>query len=100
MCQKINQVDANGNRTGVWQKKYPNGKIRYTGVFNNGKEVGTFKFYKNSSNNFPHIIKEYAEGSNIASVKFYNLDGKLKTKKRRSLDLFLYQRKYFFRRIL
>ena len=78
--QKMNQLDATGNRVGVWEKKYPNGKLRYTGTFKNGKEIGVFKFYKNTSTNFPHIIKEYSEGSSIATVEFYNQDGVLKTK--------------------
>ena len=80
MSQQKNQLNANGERTGKWEKRYPNGKLRYTGAFNNGKEVGVFKFYKNSSNNFPHIVKEYHEGSDKATVKFYNYDGELKTK--------------------
>lgn len=80
MSQKINQVNKEGNRIGLWKKEYPNGKMRYTGTFNDGKEVGTFKFYKNTSSNLPHIVKEYVPGTNEAMVKFYNYDGKLKTK--------------------
>ena len=54
--QKINQLDANGKRTGLWEKKYPSGRLRYTGDFLAGKEVGTFKFYRNVSGNIAHII--------------------------------------------
>lgn len=80
ISQKKNQLDGNGERTGIWEKRYPNGKLRYTGAFSKGKEVGVFKFYKNSSNNFPHIIKEYKEDSGKAIVNFYNQDGVVKTK--------------------
>jgi len=79
VAQKVNQFDADGKRTGVWKKKYPNGKLRYTGSFLNGKEIGTFKFYENNSNNFPHITKEYKATSDTATVKFFNKDGDVKT---------------------
>lgn len=77
VAQKINQFDANGKRTGIWKKHYPNGKIRYEGQFKNGKEVGVFKFYENTASNQPHIVKEFT-GSDIATVKFYTPKGKLK----------------------
>ena len=41
-AQNFNKFDANGKRTGVWKKFYDNGKIRYSGVFKNGKEIGSF----------------------------------------------------------
>ena len=72
--QKINQLDGNGKKNGFWKKSYANGKIRYEGSFVNGKEVGTFKFYRNSSSGTPHIIKKYSLESNIASVQFFNVD--------------------------
>lgn len=40
-----NQNDSNGKRHGVWEKTYENGKTRYNGKFEHGKEVGLFKFY-------------------------------------------------------
>lgn len=80
LCQKVNQLDTVGKRTGIWKKNYPNGRIRYTGTFINGKEIGTFKFYKNTTSKLPSIVKEYSINSDSASVKFYNYDGKLKTK--------------------
>ena len=50
-AQKINQFDANGKRHGVWKKYYDDNKnkIRYSGEFKNGKEVGTFNFYEPNS---------------------------------------------------
>lgn len=78
VSQEINQLDENGKRTGIWKKYYDNGNLRYSGKFINGKEVGTFKFYKKRSN-VPQIVKEFSKASDTASVKFYNHLGVLKT---------------------
>ncbi|TYP96767.1 antitoxin component YwqK of YwqJK toxin-antitoxin module [Tenacibaculum adriaticum] len=78
ISQNVNKVDENGERIGVWRKYYENGKIRYTGNFKEGKEVGTFKFY-NKSSSFPSIIKEFSTSSDSAMVKFYTPKGKLKS---------------------
>ncbi len=70
-AQKINQVDANGKRTGVWRKYYENGDIRYRGQFKNGKEAGKFFFY-NQGSPYPSIIKTFSVASDTAVVEFYN----------------------------
>ncbi|MDY0781454.1 toxin-antitoxin system YwqK family antitoxin [Tenacibaculum sp. IB213877] len=77
-AQEVNQLDANGKRTGVWRKYHDNGKLRYTGQFENGKEIGTFKFYTKYSS-VPSIIKEYTVNSDTALVKFYTNKGRLKS---------------------
>ncbi len=76
--QKINQVNANGKRTGIWKKHYDNGDIRYKGQFKNGKEVGTFNFYKQGSP-YPVIVKVFSPTSDTATVKFYS-KSRVKTK--------------------
>ncbi|MEX6625895.1 toxin-antitoxin system YwqK family antitoxin [Tenacibaculum salmonis] len=76
-AQELNKIDANGNRIGAWKKLYANGKTRYTGQFENGKEVGVFKFYSITSSGTPISTKTYVNGT--ASVKFYNEFGKLKS---------------------
>ncbi|CAM1333595.1 toxin-antitoxin system YwqK family antitoxin [Tenacibaculum aestuariivivum] len=76
-AQNINKFDANGSRTGVWKKFYNNGKIRYTGKFKNGKEIGVFKFYAKTSSLQPAIVKTYV--NDTAFVKFYDEFGKLKS---------------------
>ena len=78
-AQKINRVDANGKRTGVWKKYYPNKRIRYTGQFENGKEVGVFKFYHITTSKHPIIIKTFFEESDSLFVQFYTLGGKIET---------------------
>jgi len=80
IAQKINQFDDNKQRTGVWEKKYANNKIRYSGAFRNGKEIGVFKFYDISSSQFPVIIKTYSNESSSVLVQFYSLKGKLQSK--------------------
>ncbi len=75
----VNQFDANGERHGVWRKYYNNDRIRYTGTFEHGKEVGVFKFYSASNSDNPTIIKEYGEGSELARVRFFTPEGKLES---------------------
>jgi antitoxin component YwqK of YwqJK toxin-antitoxin module len=78
-AQKINQFNANNQRTGVWKKYHPNKKIRYTGAFIDGKEIGVFKFYDSTSAEKPTIIKTFFKDSDSLFVKFYTLTGKIKS---------------------
>ena len=75
-----NQFDKNGKRHGVWKKYYNNGRVRYTGQFEHGKEKGTFKFYSAASSEFPVVVKEYNTHNNTASVKFYTEKGVIESK--------------------
>lgn len=77
--EKINQLNAKGKRTGVWQKRYNNGKIRYVGQFKNGKEIGVFKFYSALSSEHPVAIKTFEDHSNLAKVSFYTVKGILQS---------------------
>ena len=44
----INQRDKQGERHGLWIKKYNNAQVKYRGHFEHGQPVGTFKrFYPN-----------------------------------------------------
>ncbi|SDR88259.1 Antitoxin component YwqK of the YwqJK toxin-antitoxin module [Polaribacter sp. KT25b] len=79
-AQKINQFNENKQRTGTWIKYYSDDKIRYTGQFENGKEVGVFKFYDISSSKYPVIIKTYSKESQNVLVEFYTIKGKLQSK--------------------
>ena len=74
--KEINKFDENKKRTGIWKKYYNNGRVRYVGQFENGKEVGTFKYYDISTSKYPTIIKEYLPKSDSAKVKFFTLRGK------------------------
>jgi antitoxin component YwqK of YwqJK toxin-antitoxin module len=79
-AQKINQFNENKQRIGTWVKYYSDDKIRYTGQFENGKEIGVFKFYDISSSQFPVIIKTYSKNEAAVLVEFYTITGKLQSK--------------------
>ncbi len=78
--EKINQLDANGKRTGIWKKQYSNNKIRYQGQFEAGKEIGIFKFYSALSSQHPIAIKTFTKNTEIATVEFYTEKGILQSK--------------------
>ena len=79
-AQKTNQFNEKKQRTGVWIKYHPNNNIRYSGQFENGKEVADFKFYDISSSEFPISIKTYTKNQDAILVEFYSLKGKLQSK--------------------
>jgi antitoxin component YwqK of YwqJK toxin-antitoxin module len=78
--EKINQFDSEGNRTGVWRKEYSNGRIRYEGQFEAGKEVDVFKYFSELSSDFPILIKTYSKSSDIATAEFFTEKGVLQSK--------------------
>ncbi|WP_034259530.1 toxin-antitoxin system YwqK family antitoxin [Aequorivita capsosiphonis] len=74
----INQMDAQGERHGAWQKTYPGSKqVRYEGTFEHGKEVGEFKFYCADCKDKPSVIKIFNDKDAIADVKYFTAKGKL-----------------------
>lgn len=77
--EKTNQFNQKGERIGNWVKYYDNGNIRYQGQFENGKEVGVFKFYSMVSSEFPIIIKTFSKENSIAKVQFYSVLGVLES---------------------
>lgn len=73
--QAINQLNENSKRIGVWEKNYDTGSIRYSGEFENGKEIGTFKFYSMVSSDFPVATKTYSKTSDSVFVKYFTVNG-------------------------
>jgi len=65
-----NVVDSNGKKQGTWSKKYPNGNVRYTGEFENDKEVGEFKFF--DKNGKLVSTRTYSTPGGKAWCKMYN----------------------------
>jgi antitoxin component YwqK of YwqJK toxin-antitoxin module len=43
--EQFNQVDDQGLKKGAWQVTYPDGNLRYTGQFKEGKPFDVFKYY-------------------------------------------------------
>jgi antitoxin component YwqK of YwqJK toxin-antitoxin module len=41
----VNQTDGLGRKTGTWEGRYPDGQLRYTGQFKQGKPTGEFKYF-------------------------------------------------------
>jgi len=78
--EKINQFDANGKRTGAWEKYYNNNRIRYQGQFEAGKEIGIFNYYSALSSDHPTAIKTFTKNSNQANVQFFTEKGVLESK--------------------
>jgi len=76
-AQEFNNFDENGERHGPWRKYYEGTKqLRYEGVFEHGKEQGTFKFYNRKSGDQPSATKSYTSESTVLDVVFYQKDGK------------------------
>ena len=46
--ETVNQTDTNGKKTGVWETKHKNGKIKERGEYEDDKRVGEWKFYDKS----------------------------------------------------
>lgn len=71
--EELNAYDAQDKRHGVWKKYYPNSKqLRYTGEFEHGKEVGTFKFYCQDCGDQPDLVKEFEANSDRAFLSYYS----------------------------
>ena len=77
--EKINQFDAKGKRTGVWEKYYNNNRIRYQGQFEVGKEVGIFKYYSALSSDHPTAIKTFSKNRETATIQFFSEKGILES---------------------
>ena len=74
----VNQYDESGKRHGLWTKNYEGTDIlRYTGQFNHGKEIDTFKYYKvKNKKAVLSAIKVFNSQNNLAKVTFFASNGK------------------------
>ncbi len=77
--EKINQINAKGERVGIWKKYYANNRIRYQGQFENGKEIGVFKYFSIENSKQPIVIKTFSSNNHKANVKFYNKEAILES---------------------
>ena len=76
--QEINQLDAKGERHGVWKKNFEGTEVlRYEGQFEHGKEVGLFKFYKYIDKKGVLSATKQFHSDGSAYVKFFTSTGKV-----------------------
>lgn len=65
----MNHTDAAGLKQGVWQKKYPNGRLMYQGNYTNGKPSGEWKRWHDSGS--LKAILLYSETSDSVKARLY-----------------------------
>ena len=68
-----------GNGNDSPKKYHSNKRIRYSGQFEAGREVGVFKFYSPLNSEHPVTIKTYFNNSDISKVQFYTVEGVLES---------------------
>lgn len=75
----VNQFDNKGKRHGVWRKDFDNTtQPKYEGVFDHGKEIGLFKFYKmDGKKSVLSATREFSVDNDSIIVRFYSSKGKL-----------------------
>lgn len=95
--QTINQFDESGKRHGIWKKNFDNTKVlRYEGQFQHGKEVGTFKFYKNiKGQSVLTASKVFNENDHTAEVTFFSSKGKVISEGKMNGKKFIGKWKYY-----
>lgn len=75
--EKINQYNEKGQRHGLWKGTYKKtNKPRYEGAFKNGKEIGLFTFFDNTSKGNIIATKNFDTNTNSCYITFYEETGK------------------------
>lgn len=96
--EKINQLDSEGRRHGLWKKYYDEdeNQLRYEGTFEHGREKGLFRFYQPGQDH-PAATKLFSVENDTVEVKFFtqrkNLisEGKMKDSLRIGLWKYYHQ---------
>jgi antitoxin component YwqK of YwqJK toxin-antitoxin module len=71
--EKINQVDALGNRNGVWKGVYKDSnRPRYEGTFINGKEIGIFNYFDDTKEAIVIATRDFSKGDGSCYAVFYD----------------------------
>ena len=82
----VNKKDDQDRKTGKWLDYHPNGKLRYTGMFRDGYELGTFTYYNGTGQMTTKLIYsqqgEYANATMFYSNGVVKAEGKFHNKKK------------------
>jgi antitoxin component YwqK of YwqJK toxin-antitoxin module len=72
--ESLNQVDAQGEKHGVWEVRYDNEdqQLRYRGEFDHGTPIGTFFYYYESGEKSSEVT--YL-GDGLADARFFHKNG-------------------------
>lgn len=72
-AQETNQLDANGQRHGLWKGYHKESKrLRYEGTFNHGKETGIFKYYDDTKEVVVIATRDFSAGDGSCYTTFYD----------------------------
>mgnify|MGYP001164687400 CR=1 FL=1 len=75
-AQEINKLNANGKKQGIWKGVYEESKRpRYEGTFENGKEIGVFKFFDDTKAGSVIATREFNKADNSCHTIFYTQNG-------------------------
>ena len=70
---KINQLDASGKKEGLWKGVFEESKRpRYEGTFQNGVEVGTFKYFDDTKAQSLIATRQFSENGTVAQTTFFD----------------------------
>lgn len=75
--ERLNKVDDQGLKTGAWQATYPNGNLRYTGQFKQGKPFDVFKYYFKTGELKSVLIYKEEDGNRAYVEHFYQTGEKM-----------------------
>jgi antitoxin component YwqK of YwqJK toxin-antitoxin module len=76
-CQdKINQLDEQGNRHGLWKGLHKDtNRPRYEGTFDHGKETGVFKYFDDTKAGTVIATRDFSKGDGSCYAIFYDQKG-------------------------
>ncbi len=74
--EKVNHLDNNGKKHGLWKGVFEETKRpRYEGTFEHGVEVGTFKYFDNTKAQTLIGTREFSEKGTVAFTTFFDQKG-------------------------
>lgn len=73
---KVNQVNGKGNRHGLWRGVYEKSqRPRYEGTFEDGKEVGVFKYFDDTKKGDVIATRDFSANDGSVYVTFFDQKG-------------------------